>query len=56
MTSGVRCLHRVPSRTVPLFGFSAHLDEGYGDAGEESSDQQEEFSSIDVAERPDQRS
>ena len=35
-----------------MFGYSAHLDEGYGDAGEESGDQQEEFSSIDVAERP----
>ena len=40
----------VPDKTAS----SSHLDERYGNAREESSDEQEEFSAVDVAERPDE--
>ena len=40
----------VPDKTAS----SSHLDERYGNAREESGDEQEEFSAVDVAERPDE--
>ena len=54
------CLHCVPSRggwriqfsSQTKLAASSHLDERYGDACEESCDEQEQFSAVDVAERP----
>lgn len=48
-----------PSQKCVLLSTAAlllnHLDERYGDACEESRDEQEEFSAVDVAERSDER-
>ena len=49
----MRAKHR--SDFCPGDKTASHLDEGYGDAGEESGDEQEQFSAVDVAERPNER-